>query len=162
MKRPYFIETAFNTIFDESGDPKVSIPLGREILTSLYRRHEPANDWLCQRLAQAMRGIGERHYHRAKAELDSHTIVFFGNDAEFMAAEASVETVREPDPPFDHDDYAPGIAPRDFAPLMPAADKARYQRLWQLYTKRQQWLLSIQDELLDAWFSLSGRTAMSL
>lgn len=162
MKLPHCVETTIHTLFDENGDPKASIPLGREILTPLYRSHEPENDWLCQRLAQAMRDIGERHYHLAKVKLDNHTVVFNDDDGDFMAAETSSEIPREPDPPFDHDNYASGISPRDFASLMPAADKTRYERLWRLYSQRQQWLFGIQDEVLAAWFSLSGTFAMSL
>ena len=161
MKLPHCVETTIHTLFDENGDPKVSIPRGREILSPLYRSHEPENDWLCQRRAQAMRDIGKRHYHLAKVKLDNHTVVFNGGDGDFMVAETPIEN-REPDPPFDHDAYAPGISPGDFALLMPAEDKARYERLWRLYSQRQQWLFGIQDELLDAWFSLSGTFAMSL
>ena len=38
MKLPHCVETTIHTLFDENGDPKVSIALGREILSPLYRR----------------------------------------------------------------------------------------------------------------------------
>lgn len=151
MKMPRAVTQTIASVFDENGDPCVSVSRGREILTACYRKYDPKNDRLCRRLSQTMRAIRLQHQDAILARQQDDPVAFFdleiaGSPCAAVAAPAKAPVCPDDDPLLDFFSEDMLLA------WLPPADKARYARLSRLLRQREQWLFTIQDELRDAWF----------